>query len=93
MKEKVFVLAANRYSFVDENTGEVRKGTTVYYVGDLNPVSPSDSQKGVVPIKANFNYNAFDDFKDVPGYYNIDYTQTATSRGQLRLIYNSVAKA
>ena len=35
MKEKVFVLAANRYNFVDQTTGEVRKGTTVYYVNGL----------------------------------------------------------
>lgn len=93
MKEKVFVLAANRYNFVDQTTGEIRKGTTVYYVNGLEPVSPSDTQKGCVPIKANFNYEAFGSFDKVPGNYTIDYTQSANSRGQVKLIYNSVSKA
>lgn len=93
MKEKVFVLAANRYNFVDQTTGEIRKGTTVYYVNSLEPVSPSDTQKGCVPVKANFSHEAFDGFDKVPGEYNIDYIQSANSKGQVKLIYNSVSKA
>ena len=93
MKEKVFVLAARRYNFVREDTGEVLRGTSVYYVNGLDPVSPSDVQKGLLPVKANFSYESFDVLDKVPGYYNIDYTQIANSRGQIKLSYNSLSKA
>ena len=93
MKEKVLILAASRYSFVDQDTGEIRKGTTVHYINNLEPVSPSETQKGVVPVKANFPFTAFDVFDKVPGDYTIDYELSANSRGQAKLIYKSVAKA
>lgn len=93
MRQKVFILSAKKYSFADQNTGELKSGLTVHYVNDIKPCEISAGSKGSAPVKASFPMQEFDNLADVPNYYNIDYDITADSQGKPKFIYRSISKA
>lgn len=57
MEQDIIVLSASQWSMADEQTGEVRKGTTVWYVYDSEKHINPDGSCGEVPIKATFDYD------------------------------------
>lgn len=57
MEQDIIVLSASQWSMADETTGEVRKGTTVWYVYDTGKHVNPDGSCGDVPIKATFDYD------------------------------------
>ncbi len=58
--DKILVLRAAPWTFADENTGVVRKGLTVHFVGDL----PSDDGLGNQPQKITVDYSFLQFFQN-----------------------------
>ena len=67
MEEKVMILSADAWSLVDENTGEVKSGTSCwYYAGDtFSPVVNSEKSLGKKPLKASMPADFIEDLKNV----------------------------
>ena len=67
MEEKVMILSADGWSLVDENTGEVKSGTSCwYYAGDtFSPVVNSEKSLGKKPLKASMPAEFIEELKKV----------------------------
>lgn len=68
---EVVILAATRYSFVNQRGQEI-KGTKIYYV-ETSQTEETDNLKGAIPAEANLPYVAFDQISKLPARYNIDF--------------------
>lgn len=63
---EVLVMYANQYRFPDENTGEIREGTSVIYY-DLDLV---EKDKGVQFLKASLEYGDYQSLTGkLPGFF------------------------
>lgn len=70
---EVVVLSARKWSFVDEKTGQVRDGVSVWYVDNVDFVpNVGNDMKGCELLKATLPVGRFGDFIDVPGVYDCD---------------------
>ena len=57
MEQEIFILSSKQWELEDENTGKVRKGTTIWYVSSLNKrVDLKEGLCGEVPAKATLDY-------------------------------------
>lgn len=69
MEQKVIILSADAWSMVDENTGALREGVTVfYYPGEsLNPVKNSDTSYGNKPLKVTMDKDFINTITSIGG--------------------------
>jgi hypothetical protein len=80
----VLVLYINPYDFTDEATGRQIAGFSVEYL-DLEQ-DPSDhareGTKGLTVFKDTLEPEALDQFKTVPGLYELSHRRTRDSKGK-----------
>lgn len=83
MKEEIVLLSASRYSFKDENSGELREGVSVNYV---NPAAElTENFAGCRVMKGSLPLHAWKDLGAVPGLYQAQYTMRAGANGRPEL--------
>ncbi len=71
LKQEVVALSATQYDMVNEETGEIVKGTSVRYLL-TNTMAPVEENglKGYKLVKTSLPYEAYKEvFKEVPGVY------------------------
>lgn len=78
------VLSAQQWKFIDQKSGELRDGTTVWYtVGDsFTPIHIERDKKGFELVKATLAFGTFDLFEQVPGLYDVDLSIFSGSNGK-----------
>ena len=74
----ILVLRMTRYSFTDENTGELRQGVTVTYCTDW------ENARGLEIAKATLPYAEWQDFV-LPARCNADFDISVNGKGQMQL--------
>lgn len=62
MKETIVVLGMTAYQFPDEQTGEMREGAHIHYVGDY--AQNEANKKGTLPIKMAAKLELYEGAKD-----------------------------
>lgn len=74
MKQRCILLYVNPYHMVDDKTGVVNQGLSVYYVGtdSLEPVEDGN-KKGVPVLKQSFDLSLEESIVAVPGYYDLEF--------------------
>jgi len=72
---RAIVLYAKPWSFVDENSGQVREGVTVEYLmtDSLSSVENEDGSMGYRVLKESMSINKLQKIVKVPGIYGITY--------------------
>lgn len=80
--EKALVIAADRYEFTDEKSGEIRKGVTVYYINDYR--DDTDKALGFKPIKAPATPEVFEEMRKggAPALYDLDFKTRPGQEGK-----------
>lgn len=63
MEQNILILSASQWEMADENTGEVRKGTTVWYIYDQEKSVNPDGSCGNVPAKQTMDYDYIEEIK------------------------------
>lgn len=61
IQQEVIILGVSRYDFADQQTGEVRKGSTVWFY-DTAGVK-EENKVGLIPSKASLAYEEFENLK------------------------------
>lgn len=70
IKQNVVVLSASQYNMVNGETGEIVKGTSVRYaLTDTLAPAEEEQLKGYKLAKTSLPYDAYANFKEVPGIY------------------------
>lgn len=70
IKQNVVVLSASQYNMVNGDTGEIVKGTSVRYaLTDTLAPAEEEQLKGYKLAKTSLPYEAYAQFKEVPGIY------------------------
>lgn len=64
MEGKILLISANRWNFTDDQTNQVRTGTTCHVV-HLNTSENSEDNIGNKPKKYTLSYDFFDKLKNV----------------------------
>lgn len=80
--------ALNRWSIVDDNTGELNEGVTVYYL-DNSPIE-EENKKGYFPLKVSADIKLFDKIKKVPCFADIDFGMKPDSKGKPKLYVKDI---
>lgn len=78
------VLAVRRYNLRNEQTGDVVKGTTIFYTDE--PIK-NEGLNGILPMKINGSYEDFEKFDSLPGFYEMEFRQKPGPDGKPRLEY------
>lgn len=75
MKMRCLVLYAMPYSITDVDTGQVNEGISTTYVPtvELTPAVDDNGAMGIMTCKQSFSTDLLDNFKAVPGIYDIDF--------------------
>ncbi len=76
----VLVLSASRYSLTDKETGELISGCKFTYIQDFKSTIKQNSN-GVDVITSKLPYEGYGQFKELPGWYDIGFEISATSKG------------
>lgn len=81
--EKVLVLSRDFYSMVDEKTGEIREGNTVFYVADYR--EPGAKAQGFKPIKLSADDGVLKDLdgKLLPALCELDFGTKPAAQGKV----------
>lgn len=60
---------------VDEKTGAINEGLSVFYIGtdNLDPADGGDGKKGVPVLKQTFDLSLQHSIDVVPGYYDLEF--------------------
>jgi hypothetical protein len=87
VKQVALVLAANQYSFLNDDKERVA-GSSLHYVltENLAPVEDTEkNSKGYRPAKASLPYEAYEDsVQEVPGFYNLLIEVQPGSDGKIK---------
>ena len=67
---KVIVTGYKTYSFTNDN-GQVLEGVKVSYISSHK--SKGQNENGYLPMQSSLNLEALEDFKDIPGLYDVNY--------------------
>lgn len=60
MEQDIIILSASNWNMTDDATGEVRKGTTVWYVPKMQQCINPDGTCGQMPAKVTLDYDYLD---------------------------------
>lgn len=85
--EVCLILSADKWSMPDENTGEIREGTSVWFLNNYR--DDSESSAGDKPTKVSAPTDLFNELKGkLPGYFQMHYGSRpgSQSKAQLTLI-------
>lgn len=82
MKEKIVVLALTAYKFPDEQTGEIREGAHIHYIGDYSLAE--EMKKGTPPIKMTAMFSLYEGAKDgvYPAVCELESKTLPNGKGQ-----------
>lgn len=69
---QVLVLYVRQYDFEDDNKRRVQ-GANITYVDPSTP--PAEGEKGHAPLSITVDVSMMRDFTDVPGVYEMEFTQ------------------
>jgi hypothetical protein len=84
---RVFVLCVRRYSFTSDD-GQNLSGVSCLCIGDS--AEQTANFKGKQPMKLSTTDMAiWNHFNVVPGYYELDVTHTANSKGDIKFKLNA----
>lgn len=88
---RVVILKAQRWSLTDENTGEIRRGTSVVYLPGVE--ANGRDAIGMEVMKSTGPHELYDSLQIVPAVYELDYEQSVgTDRnGRQQLTLKPVA--
>lgn len=67
--DSMLVLGVTRHDFKDESSGREVKGINVFCLVD--DYRNDDSARGYIPAKFSGDHTAFQDFQELPGYYDV----------------------
>ena len=85
MTDRIYVLYAKPYSFVDEDTKQKRDGVSVNYLvtGDLkDPGQQPDQSLGYPVFKGSISLDSLNKLSTVPGWYDGEFVFVNTKSGQ-----------
>lgn len=80
---RCLVLGARRYSFSDDE-GKRVEGATVHYLtldSELGGITDHD-QVGELPMQVRAPLAVFEDLREAPAYYDLDFRQRPGPRGR-----------
>lgn len=63
MEQDIIILSASNWNMVDETTGEVRKGTTLWYMPKIKQCVNPDGTCGQTPAKVILDYEYLETVK------------------------------
>ncbi len=87
----VLVLYTRPYRIVDQKTGQVNEGVSMYYIGTDSMASAADEySKGYKSIKENLPADFAERFTAVPAYYKAKLTMSSNSEGKATLKMNDI---
>lgn len=86
MSETVLILRAQKYEFTSEKTGEIIKGSNVYYINDYQV--ETENAVGDAPMKVASSDEVFDEIKKhkAPGVYEINTRTKPGKDGQATVV-------
>ena len=78
---EVNVLGVRSWSFVDEKTGQNKKGITVHYFDPAEQLNNID-ERGIFPRKISGDTSLMGDFTKLPAKYTFETKLTASAGGR-----------
>lgn len=86
MSETVLILRAQKYDFTSEKTGEIIKGSNVYYINDYQV--ETENAVGDSPMKVAASDEVFAEVKKhkAPGVYQINTRTKPGKDGQATVV-------
>lgn len=86
MSETVLILRAQKYEFPNEKTGEIIKGSNVYYINDYQV--ETENAVGDAPMKVATSEEVFAEIKKhkAPGVYEINTRTKPGKDGQATVV-------
>lgn len=79
------VLNVREYSFKDDNDKRV-EGVTITYLDLSN--EPDEGEKGFAPLAISGTLEKSRDFTEVPGYYEMNFTQRRGAKNRATLVFD-----
>jgi hypothetical protein len=79
------VLNVREYSFKDDNDKRV-EGATITYLDLTN--EPDEGEKGFAPLSISGTLEKVRDFTEVPGYYEMNFTQRRGAKNRATLVFD-----
>ncbi len=79
------VLNVREYSFKDDNDKRV-EGATITYLDLSN--EPDEGEKGFAPLSISGTLEKVRDFTEVPGYYEMNFTQRRGAKNRATLVFD-----
>lgn len=67
---KVIVTGLKTYSFKKDD-GQVLEGVKVSYIA--REMAKGQNEKGYLPLQSSLNLQCLNDFKEIPGVYDVNY--------------------
>ncbi|MNZ27763.1 hypothetical protein D3C78_449840 [compost metagenome] len=85
MSERALILSCDAWDMVDEKTGEMRRGLSVWYVNDYR--EDSESSFGYKPTKVSADRALLDSFKlaSLPALFDLDFGSRPGAQGKATL--------
>lgn len=85
MAERALVLSVDKWEMVDERTGELRKGLSVWYVNEYR--EDTDTGFGFKPTKVSADPSLLDTFKKarLPSLFDMHYGSRPGAQGKATL--------
>ncbi|MCJ8305155.1 hypothetical protein [Shewanella sp.] len=88
----VLLLSADPWEMTDENTGEFRKGTTLFYLNDYR--DSAGKSLGYKPTKVSASSDVFKDLKAsqsrLPAFATLSFSTVPGAGGKASVVIDSV---
>lgn len=72
---RCLVLAARRYSFKDSETGALVEGAKLHYLTLDGEQDGDTDQRGEVPFEVSIPLAVYEELREVPAFYDVDFRQ------------------
>ena len=93
MQTKMTLLSSQPYRIVNEKTGEINEGLTLFFYGSDSFVPKEQERgqfiaKGIKPIKANLPIEMENKIKLAPAFYEVEIEMSsgADMKGQMKIV-------
>lgn len=85
MSERALILSCDAWDMVDEKTGEMRRGLTVWYLNDYR--EDSDGSFGLKPTKVSADRSLLESLRSaqLPAMFDLDFGSRPGAQGKATL--------
>ena len=92
MAERALILSCDAWDMVDEKTGELRRGLSVWYVNDYR--EDNDTSFGFKPTKVSADRSLLESFQasSLPAMFDLDFGSRPGAQGKATLTLVGIRK-